>query len=110
MNQKKLTVKVIATDKMTAGEMVRADGWGEQATTTELSGEIAQLIILKDGESQFGIRILEDGSIIITSYRTYYTHYVNQNLHLNNERPWVETTTKKSKKKPRRRKNEGNLR
>lgn len=88
--QKRVVVEIISLDGLEVGYPCRIGGWGEKATKTSAAGEVAQIIVRRGEESQFGIRILEDGSIIVTSYGVLFEQSVDRNLRLTNVRPWKE--------------------
>jgi len=87
--QKKISVELVSLDKTSVkvpSEYV--DGWGRESQRITVSGEIAQIEVRKGDKAQFGIRILEDGSIILTSYDSMFSQDVDRNLRLKNEQPW----------------------
>lgn len=87
-NPKKLTLEVICLDKAEVDEEY-VSGWGDDASQTNITGQVRKIIITKDGESQFGIRINDDGSIIITDYgHMCFETSVPQNLELTPAHPW----------------------
>ncbi len=89
-NHKQITVKITAIDSIKISEVnKRIDGWGDEASGVDVSGKIVAMMVEKNGQSQFGVRILEDGSIIVTNYRGQYRTTVETNLRLENQRPWT---------------------
>ena len=85
---KDLKIEIICADKAEVDEEY-LDGWGDDATQTNVSGKIMKLIITKDGKSQFGIRILDDGSIIITDYgHMCFETSMPRNLEFTPHHPW----------------------
>lgn len=86
--QKVITVKLTSTSPIDVGKIENGHGWGDRAQEIELTGEVAQIQVKRDGKSTFSIRILENGNLILTSYDTFFTQMVSQNLRLENGRPW----------------------
>jgi hypothetical protein len=88
MKQKNLTVELISTSDTETHGPRKTSGWGKDGSIIEIKGEVAQIFIRRKGESEFSVRILEDGSIIVTNYKGVYTQTVDSNLRLTNTRPW----------------------
>ena len=45
-----------------------APGWGDDGTHTSIHGAVREIRVARGGAVQFGLRILEDGSVIMTDY------------------------------------------
>jgi hypothetical protein len=86
--RKTITVDVASLDALSTEKEEEPIGCGEGSEKVSLTGQVFRVTINKDGEAQVGFSIHEDGSIIITSYSSYYTMSVPQNLTLENTRPW----------------------
>lgn len=84
-----MSIEVIVKENPKLVQTKKASGWGDNAHTVNVTGEIRKITISRDGESQIGIRIEDDGTITITDYsnRGYETS-VPQNLTLTPRRPW----------------------
>ena len=94
--QKQVSVELIAGGDLLPSEMKAAYGWGANAKQMMVEGTIKHIVLSKDGKWEFGIRILEDGSLILTSYNAGYTQVAERNMRLTNEIPWK---AKKGRKK-----------
>jgi hypothetical protein len=97
LKEKYKTVKVEITTVDTPGmegPLPPPSGWGHDARKVMVEGKVVEIMIRRDGEdgfggAEFGIRILEDGSVILTSYNSMLTTSLcERNLRLTNERPW----------------------
>jgi hypothetical protein len=65
-----------------------AHGWREGAEKIIIKGDVLEFVTIVDDKPHLGIRIREDGDIIITQYGNQcFTHYVENNLRLRAERP-----------------------
>lgn len=85
----KLTARIITGDTPTADVDYPPQGRGKDARETRVTGEIREIVIAKDGKSQFGIHILDNGEIILTDYGPMcFETAVPQNLRLVPTRPW----------------------
>jgi hypothetical protein len=85
--QKEITVEISSLDSPTTSYR-NVDGWGENAKEVQIVGELTQIKVSRNGESQFSIRICEDGQLILTSYKGPYQTMVPQNLVLEPLQPW----------------------
>ena len=86
---KTLTVEIICLDKAEATDREPLTGWGEDASQINVTGKIRELMIKKDGDYQFAIRINDDGSIIITDHgHMCFETDVPQNLRLKPYHTW----------------------
>lgn len=92
---KQVTVELTAVGSLEAAESQPVSGWGDDANKLAVADKVVEIIVCrpKDGgkgrEAAFGIRILEDGSIILTSYRSLLsTSLSGSNISFENLRPW----------------------
>lgn len=82
-------VEVVTVDKPESTPAGEISGWGDTGHKSSITGKATQVVIKRDGKHQFGIRILEDGSVILTSYDSILTPQLwDRNLRFTNERPW----------------------
>lgn len=86
--QKSLRVELVSLDTPTVSHAPYLSGWGEDAKQVNVEGKVANILIKKDGEAAIGIRILENGSLIITGYTTMFHLNMSRNVVLENDRPW----------------------
>ncbi len=63
--QQNVTVKIVSVNQAEVTEPREISGWGDEATVTGVTGQVAEIIIERDGKKQFGFRILENGAFII---------------------------------------------
>lgn len=74
-------VPVVKTDK--------ARNWGDSARETRIQGTVLEVAVERDNELQFGLRIMENGRLILTDYAHMgYQTSVPQNLTLEPTHPW----------------------
>jgi hypothetical protein len=86
---KPLSIVVSCADHPLVGLPEHTTGWGEDGSETTLTGEVKQILVDRDGESQFSIRILGDGQIIITDYTMGgFQTDIPRNLRLKPGRQW----------------------
>lgn len=88
--QKVITVEVTATGPLTAGVPEATHGWGEGGQEVEVTGPVAQILVRRGKDAVFSVRVLEDGSLILTNYGSNYTTMADRNLRLTNTVPWPE--------------------
>ena len=59
----------------------RVDGWGEGVSRAKVAGRPLEIRIDRNGKAQFGIRVTEDGGLIITDYGSLcWETFVPQNI------------------------------
>jgi hypothetical protein len=91
MGRPELKIELTATEPIKAGEPVDASGWGDDAQSIEVTGKVAEINIVKDGKSQFGIYISDDGAIIITDYgNMMFQLELSKSLRFTPYKPWEE--------------------
>lgn len=87
--RKEVTVEVVAVNQLEVGEHMPVRGWGDDGTSVEVTGRVAQILIKRNGEASIGFSILENGSIIVTGYDTSgFSLNLSRNVRLENDRPW----------------------
>jgi hypothetical protein len=87
--QQNVTVKIISLNQANVTEPRERSGWGDEATVTEVAGQVAEIIIERDGKEQFGFRILENGAFIIQDLGgMHFEMDVPRGLKLKPSRPW----------------------
>lgn len=85
-----MSIEVIVKENPKLVQTKRVSGWGDNAHSVNVTGEIRKITISSDGESEIGIRIEEDGTITITDYSNRgYETFVPRNLTLTPRRPWT---------------------
>jgi hypothetical protein len=87
-----LSVEIFTLEGLKSLETEPTSGWGAgtDAQKTILKGQVVEIIVSKDDEPYVGLRILEDGSLILTGYRARFTQPVDSNLSLKSIIPWKE--------------------
>jgi len=86
---KEVQLEITTVDSPVVGPIKGVSGWGEHARSVTVSGRAVEIIVRRGDKSEFGIRILEDGSIILTGYNSLLTtELVVHSLRFENERPW----------------------
>jgi hypothetical protein len=91
MGRPELKIELTATEPVKAGEPEHASGWGDDAQSIEVTGKVAEIKVTKDGKSQFGLRIQDDGSLVLTDYgNMLFQLDAGSNLWLTPYRPWEE--------------------
>lgn len=91
--QQNVTVKIISLNQAEVTEPREASGWGDEATVTGVIGQVAEIVIERDGQQQFGFRILEDGAFIIQDLGwMHFEMDVPRGLKLKPYRPWKDET------------------
>ena len=88
MAHRKIEVVLTSTDKIALAGPVDVTGWGDGGSEVQAVGQIAEIRVSLDGESQFGLHIGDDGLLCITSYEACYQAAVPTNLTLEPTRPW----------------------
>jgi hypothetical protein len=88
MSQKELEIVLTATGPLLAKGPVECRGWGDGGQDLCVSGPIANILVSRNGQSEFSLRILGDGRLIFTNYRGLYETTVTPNLMLRPDRPW----------------------
>lgn len=84
-----VSVEVVTVDKPHIDPAQEISGWGETGHVSIVTGKATEIIVKREGKHQFGLRILEDGSVILTSYDSLLTPQLwDRNLKFTNERPW----------------------
>lgn len=84
-----LELLVTATDRLQVSSLDPATGFGENATVQGLRGQIRQLTIRRNGESQFAIWIDTNGELTITDMGGLcYHQQMPQQLRLTPHRKW----------------------
>lgn len=78
----------IVTEQKPVIKDERAHGWGENATNTVVEGEVMAITIALGNESQFMIRLHENGHLRITNYKGVYVTGGLRNVELETNRPW----------------------
>lgn len=86
--QKSVAVEITFTDAIESITSQPAGGWGENGVKSTIIGKAAQIIIRHNNESQFGIRIFEDGSIILQQYDARFTMSAEAQMRLEAVRKW----------------------
>ena len=86
-----LGVTVVCCD---AGVVVEGpqweSGWGDHGSKTLIVGDVQEIRVDRNGQLQFGFRIMADGRIIITQYGNLCLQVaVPQNVSLVPARPWT---------------------
>jgi hypothetical protein len=82
-----LSLEVITQQGVTM-DSEDTSGWGEGAMKSTVEGQIMEITLLKDDKPFVGLRILEDGDLVLTSYGGPFQTMVEQNLRLENMQPW----------------------
>lgn len=88
MSQPKLGVEITSTGLVTVQE-ADADGWGEDGHKVYVEGEVADIRIIRNGNTEYSLRILPNGELILTSYQGPMDTMVDRNLRLTPSRKWV---------------------
>lgn len=87
-----MAVHVVTSTKPTTREEI-ADGWGERAvkTVVEDATPMDITILVQDGKIKhpaISIRVHRQGDLTITNYGGCFTVDLDNNLRLENSRPW----------------------
>lgn len=88
MPQKELELVVTATGPLDVKGPEECSGWGDQGRDLCVQGAIAEIRVSRGGQSEFSLRILPSGDLILTSYQGVYEATVPQNLRLVPSREW----------------------
>ena len=84
-----LEVVVTCTEKPIIGMPQYVSGWGDDGNEAKITGQVKEIRVDRNGKSQFGIRILDNGEIIITDYgHMCFETSVPQNVRFKPARPW----------------------
>lgn len=82
-------VLTCADEKPVVGMPQYVSGWGDEGSETTIKGPVKEIRVDRNGKSQFGIRILDNGEIIITDYgHMCFEASVPQNVRFKPARPW----------------------
>ncbi len=84
--QKNIEVVITSLDKIKSAPICYPSGWGEKSEEVHVSGKIAQIEIDYDNKLFLSIRILEDGSVHLTT--DCMTTMFPRDVRLTNERKW----------------------
>lgn len=93
MPRKQVTVEVTALNQIEVKEDGHVTGWGEHASKVNVSGQVSEIIIKRNGKPSIGFKILENGSVVITGYDNsgFYLD-LSRNVRLENNSPWEDET------------------
>lgn len=67
---------------------VEVMGWGDEGNELCVRGQIAELHVRRNEKDEFSIRILPDGTLILTKYGGVYDTIAPQNLQLKPSNNW----------------------
>lgn len=87
MSEPKLGVEILSSGPVTVQEGDPI-GWGEDGRAVYIEGEIGSIRISRDGESEYFLRILSDGRLILTTCRGRLTTTLDTNLRLTPTHLW----------------------
>lgn len=88
MSQKMLGVILTLAGPAEVEGPVETTGWGDDGCEVFIGGPVADIRVTREGQRQFSLRILGDGTLILTSYSGSHETSVPQNLRLTPTRPW----------------------
>lgn len=88
MAQKELELVVTAAGPIGVEGPGECFGWGDQGQDLCVHGAIAEIRVSRNGQSEFSLRILPSGDLILTNYQGAYDTAVPQNLRLVPSRTW----------------------
>ena len=80
-------VELTGTNAIKVGKSEPVDGWGENGEQVRLTGQLVEVDIYRGNDLHFSVRILEDGSLILTSGQQFETVAESQ-IRLKATRPW----------------------
>ena len=89
MPQKSIELVVTLTGAPRIEGPVKTIGWGDEGHEMAILGPVANIRVSRDGDSEFSLRILDDGRLILTYYNSGYTNSVPQNLQFIPYRLWT---------------------
>ena len=86
---KVVRVEITTVDAPTIGHPRSPKGLGQNAETVSVEGRAVKIVVCRNNAAEFGIHILGNGSIILTSYKSELTsRFVERHHRFTNERPW----------------------
>lgn len=65
-------------------------GWGPEYQSVTFAAQPVEFTVRVGERAGIGIRVKEDGSLIVTNYGGQFETIVEQNMHLSNSRSWKE--------------------